>query len=230
MKLVIASKNYSSWSMRPWVLMRELGVAFEEHVLALDQNPGSPFRVTLAGLTPAGKVPVLMADDGRVIWDSMAIVETLHEMFPTHGIWPTDPGQRARARSLVAEMHSGFETLRKVCPMHIDADLRELGAKEWKKREALRADVAALTQRWTNALQASGGPYLFGAFCAVDAFYAPVATRFRTYGLPVSDIAEDYVDRLWQTPSVQTWVREARAENHFPSYLDRLWQAGPSPA
>jgi glutathione S-transferase len=215
MKLIVGSKSYSSWSMRPWVLMRELGIPFEEQVLRLVTTPDSPFKQTLKDLTPVGKVPLLVLDDGMVVWDSLAIVETLHEIFPDHGVWPANPAHRARARSLVAEMHSGFLALRKACPMNIEARLPEVGAQQWAEQEALRADVAALEQRWQAALSVSGGPFLFGAYSAADAFYAPVAARFRSYGLPASAASKAYLDRLWSCTSVQAWVEGAIAEADF---------------
>jgi len=215
MKLIVGSKSYSSWSMRPWVLMRELGIPFEEQVLRLVTTPDSPFKQTLKDLTPVGKVPLLLLDDGLAVWDSLAIVETLHEMFPDRGVWPANPAHRARARSLVAEMHSGFMALRKACPMSIEARLPEVGAQQWAEQDALRADVAALEQRWQAALSVSGGPFLFGAFSAADAFYAPVAARFRIYGLPASAESQAYLDRLWACTSVQAWVQDACAAADF---------------
>ena len=215
MKLAIGNKNYSSWSMRPWVLMRGLGLPFEEVMLRFDFSAGSPFRQAVAQLSPAGKVPVLLLDDGFAVWDTLAITETLAERFPAAGVWPADARARARARSLCAEMHSGFGALRNHCPMNIEAHLPEVGAKVWAEQDGVRRDVARIEQLWAEALQASGGPFLFGAFGAADAFYAPVAMRLLSYALPMSDTARAYVERLRGAPGVAAWITEALAERDF---------------
>ena len=213
--LVIGNKNYSSWSMRPWVLMRGLGLPFEEVMLRFDFGADSPFRQAVARVSPAGKVPVLLLDDGYAVWDTLAIVETLADRFPDAGIWPADAHLRARARSLCAEMHSGCGALRNHCPMNIEAQLPEVGARVWAEHEAVRRDVARIEQLWSDALHASGGPFLFGPFGAADAFYAPVAMRLLTYALPMSDSTRAYVERLHTSPGVAAWVAEALAERDF---------------
>ena len=210
LQLVIGNKNYSSWSMRPWVLMRALGIPFDEVRLRMDFGDGSAFRLAMARYSPAGRVPVLL-DDGFAVWDTQAITETLHERFPTAGVWPTAPRLRARARSLCAEMHSGFGALRNHCPMNIEASLPEAGARVWAEQTALRQDVARIEAMWADALSDSGGPFLFGAFGAADAFYAPVCTRLRTYSLPVSAATSAYVDRVLAAPGVREWIDAARA-------------------
>lgn len=215
MELVIGNKNYSSWSMRPWVLMRQLGLPFIERKLRFDFSEGSPFRSAVAAVSPAGLVPVLVDDDGFAVWDTLAIAETLHERFPAAGVWPADTKARARARCLAAEMHSGFGALRSACAMNIEAALPEVGAKVWAENAALRANVARLEQAWGDALAASGGPFLFGAFSAADAFFAPVAMRFATYALPASPTAAAYLQRLRETPAVQAWIADALAEQDF---------------
>jgi glutathione S-transferase len=140
LQLYIGNKNYSSWSMRPWVLMRQLGIAFEEIQLRFDFSEGSAFRQAVARVSPAGKVPVLV-DDGFAVWDTLAITEYLHEKFPALGVWPTAPRERARARSLCAEMHSGFGALRGHCPMNVEASLAEVGKRVWSEQPELRRDM-----------------------------------------------------------------------------------------
>jgi len=214
MQLVIGNKNYSSWSMRPWVLMRQLGLPFEEVKLRLDFNDSSAFRKAVAQYSPAGRVPVLV-DDGFAVWDSMAIVETLHERFPGRGVWPKAAKDRARARSLAAEMHAGFGALRSRCPMNVEAALPEAGARLWVEHADLRADVARIETMWAQALTASGGPFLFGAFSAADAFFAPVCMRLRTYALPLVATTLRYIDTVSTAPGVAAWVADALAEQDF---------------
>jgi glutathione S-transferase len=214
MRLVIGNKNYSSWSMRPWVLMQQLGIAFEEVQLHFDFTPDSPFRQAVAEVSPAGRVPVLL-DGGFAVWDSLAIVEYLNEIHPECGIWPADRHRRARARSVCAEMHSGFAALRGHCPMNIEATLTEVGARIWAEQEAVRADVARIEALWTRTLDATGGPFLYGHFGAVDAYYAPVCMRLRTYGLPVSDMARGYIERLVTATGVRAWIEDALDEEEF---------------
>lgn len=215
MQLVIGNKNYSSWSMRPWVLMRQLGLHFEEVKLRLDDgSEHSAFKRAVARFSPAGRVPVLI-DDDFAVWESLAIVEYLHDKFPGHGVWPEDMRDRARARSLAAEMHAGFSALRTHCPMNIEASLPEVGARVWAEREDLRADVLRIEVMWAEALVASGGPFLFGEFGGVDAMYAPVCMRLRSYALPVPPVVQAYVERVAATPAVAAWVADALAENDF---------------
>jgi len=215
MKLYIGNKNYSSWSLRPWLAMRQLDVPFEEVRLRLDFADDSAFKRQLAALGAPGKVPVLVDDDGFVVWDTLAIVETVAERFPQAGLWPEEPRQRARARSLCAEMHSGFSHLRNHCPMNIEASLDEVGARLWDEQPALRADLQRIEHLFDQALQTSGEPFLFGRFSAADAFFAPVCTRVRTYGLPVSPTTRGYIDNLWTLPAMQQWVHEALTEHDF---------------
>jgi glutathione S-transferase len=214
LQLVIGNKNYSSWSMRPWVLMRQLDMAFEEIKLRFDFSEGSPFRQAVARYSPAGTVPVLVMD-GLAVWDTLAIIEALHEAYPRHGVWPADPLRRARARSLCAEMHAGFNSLRSLCPMNVEASLPEVGQRLWDEYDTLRRDVARIEQMWADALQSSGGPMLFGAFGAVDAYYAPVCLRLQTYALPVSTTTRGYVERLLALPGVRGWIDDALAEADF---------------
>jgi glutathione S-transferase len=214
LQLVIGNKNYSSWSMRAWVLMRQVGIEFEELKLRFDFAAGSPFRQAVARVSPAGRVPVLV-DDGFAVWDTLAITETLHERFAERGIWPAGTRERARARSLCAEMHAGFVALRTHCPMNIEAVLPEVGPRLYAEHEALRADLQRIAGMWEDALAASGGPFLFGAFTAADAFYAPVAMRIRTYALPVPAAHLGYIARLAEAPGVKAWIDDALAEGDF---------------
>jgi glutathione S-transferase len=216
LQLVIGNKNYSSWSMRPWVLMRQFGIEFEEVKLRFDFTPGSGFYQRLARFTPAARVPVLVLD-GFSVWDTLAIAETLADRFPDQPLWPRDPLQRARARSLAAEMHAGFGALRSHCPMNIEAALPAIGTRVLAEQAAVRADLARIDAMWSQQLAASGGPFLFGRFGIVDAYYAPVVARVRTYGLPLSADAQAYADRVWAAPGVAAWVRDALAEK---DYLD----------
>ena len=214
MQLIIGNKNYSSWSMRPWVLMKQLGIPFDELKLRFDFSEGSAFRQAVARHSPAGKVPVLV-DGDLAIWDTLAITEYLAEKHP--GVWPAERAARAGARSLVCEMHSGFSALRNHCPMNIEAQMHDVGQRIWAEQAAVRSDVARIDAAWSQALTASGGPFLFGNFSAADAFYAPVCMRLLTYGLPVSDAARAYVKAVAATPSVSAWINDSLAEQ---DYLD----------
>jgi glutathione S-transferase len=214
LQLVIGNKNYSSWSMRPWVLMRQLGLHFEEVKLRFDFSEHSHFRREVARYSPAGRVPVLV-DDGFSVWDSLAITEYLHDKFPGHKVWPEDIQMRARARSMAAEMHSGFGALRSHCPMNIEASLPEVGAKVWAEQAAVRADVTRIELMWAEALLASGGPFLFGEFSAVDAMYAPVCMRLRTYALPMPASSQRYIATMLAAPAVAAWMADALAEHDW---------------
>jgi glutathione S-transferase len=214
MQLYIGNKNYSSWSLRPWLLMTQLAIAFEERPLRLDGSAGSPFKTTLLELAPTGRVPLLV-DDGFAVWDSLAIAEYLADRFPDRPVWPADRLQRARARSLCAEMHSGFAALRERCPMNIEASLPEVGRRAEREWPDVTADVRRIDGMWSGQLAASGGPFLFGAFGAVDAFYAPVCTRIATYGLSVGTSSQAYMDRVHGLPAMRRWCDAARAEHDF---------------
>jgi glutathione S-transferase len=214
MQLVIGNKNYSSWSMRPWVLLKGLDIAFEELVVRFDFEPGSAFYRALAPLTPTLKVPVLV-DEGLAVWDSLAIVEYIAERFPDKPVWPRDARQRARARSLCAEMHSGFTQLRSLCPMNIDAELAFVGQRLLATEPSLHRDLARIGELWTDALAQSGGPFLFGEFGAVDAFFAPVVMRVTRYGLPLPAPLHAYVARMQEAPGVREWIADALAEKDF---------------
>ena len=225
-KLYIGNKNYSSWSMRPWVLMTQLGIPFEEVMVRFDSfGPDSVFKATMGAITPVGNVPALV-DGDITVWDTLAIVETLAESFPDKGVWPADPRQRAHARSLCAEMHSGFGALRSACPMNIEASLPTVGAVVLRDQPGVRADLARITRMWQELLAQHGGPMLFGAFSAADAFYAPVVMRLRTYGMPVPDDVRAYMDRVCATPAVKAWIDGALAEHDFVDF-DEPYRVAP---
>ena len=215
LKLYIGNKNYSSWSMRPWVLMRQAGIAFDEVMVRFDSfDADSDFKRALKDVNPVGKVPVLV-DGDLAVWDTLAIAEYLAERFPDKALWPANPQARARARSVCAEMHAGFTALRGACPMNIEASLPEVGALVWRDKPGVRADVARLETMWGGLLQAHGGPMLFGDFSIADAYFAPVCMRLRSYGLPVSSTVRAYVDRVAALPGVAAWVQDALAEQDF---------------
>lgn len=220
--LYIGNKNYSSWSMRPWVLLRHFGIPFREVMVRFDSfEPGSAFKQALAPLSPTGKVPALVHGD-LVVWDTLAIAEYAAEYasehFPEQALWPRNQAQRARARSLCAEMHAGFGALRSACPMNIEAALPEVGARVLVEQPAVAADLARLVEMWTGALAASGGPFLFGGFSIADAYFAPVVARLRSYALPVPPAVAAYIDRVWASPGVAAWVQDAEVEHDFLAF------------
>ena len=219
LQLHIGNKNYSSWSMRPWVLLRQFNLPFEEIMIPFDGfSPGSRFKQAAGQLSPVAKVPVLLHGD-LVVWDTLAIAEYLAEYaaehFPELALWPRDQAARARARSLCAEMHSGFAALRNACPMNIEAFLPEVGARVLAEQPAVAADLDRLVAMWQGALTASGGPFLFGGYSIADAYFAPVAARLRSYGLPLPADLTAYVDRLWASAGVAAWVQGALAEQQY---------------
>ena len=218
LKLYIGNKNYSSWSMRPWVLLRQAGIPFEEVKLRFDSfETGSTFKEKIAGVNPVGKVPAL-DDAGLVVWDTLAIAEYLAERFPDKKLWPQEARARARARSVCAEMHSGFGALRSACPMNIEADLAGTGALIWRDKPGVRADVERLIAMWSELLQQHGGPLLFGDFTIADAFFAPVCMRLKTYALPVPAAITSYMERVSALPGVKAWIDDALAENDFRDF------------
>ena len=215
LKLYIGNKNYSSWSMRPWVLLRQAGIPFEEVMVRFDSFDGdSAFKATVKALNPNGTVPVLV-DGELAVWDTLAIAEYVAERFPDRALWPRDVAARARARSVCAEMHAGFTALRNHCPMNIEADLREVGQKIVREQAAVRADLERVGSMWTELLATHGGPMLFGDFSIADAYFAPVASRIRTYGLPVPAEAQAYADRVLALPGAQAWIDDALKEHDF---------------
>jgi glutathione S-transferase len=206
LKLVIGNKNYSSWSMRPWLALRANNIAFDEVFIPLYTDDDDKKRIL--SFTHSGKVPALI--DGDVtIWDSLAIIEYLAEAFPEARLWPEDRARRAHARSISAEMHSGFMALRNECGMNLH---RPVGAI------ALSADardnIARVQQIWVECRERFGksGPFLFGAFGGADAMFAPVVHRFRTYAIAVVPAVRDYMDAMMSLPAFQEWTRAALAE------------------
>ena len=215
LKLIVGNKNYSSWSMRPWVLLRQAGIPFEEEVVRFDSfDADSNFKKILSNVSPTAKVPVLV-DEEMAIWDTLAIAEYLAEQFPDKQLCPQDKAARARARSVCAEMHSGFTGLRSDCPMNIEASLPEVGALLWRDKPAVRSDVLRLVQMWSGLLAEYGGPMLFGQFSIADAFFAPVCMRLKTYALPLPQPIADYVQRVHELPGVSAWIAGALAEQDF---------------
>jgi glutathione S-transferase len=218
LKLYIGSKNYSSWSMRAWVLMKQAGLPFEEVLVRFDSfDPDSHFKRVILAMNPAGRVPVLM-DDDLVVWDSLAIAEYLAGKFPDKQLWPRSVKSRARARSVCAEMHSGFTALRGHCPMNIEASLPQVGALAWRDRPAVRSDVQRLISMWTALLEEHKGPMLFGEFSIADAYFAPVCMRLKTYALPVPGHITDYVRRVCALPGVKAWIDQALQEKDFVDF------------
>jgi glutathione S-transferase len=216
MKLLIGNKNCSSWSMRPWVLLTEFDIPFEEVMARFDSfDAGSRFKATVTALSPAGKVPILVEDDGFCVWDTLAIAEYLAEKHPDKGLWPRDSKRRARARSVCAEMHSGFGALRNHLGMNIEAALPEVGARVLAQEPAVRADLARIIALWQEALAGSGGPFLFGDYTIADAYFAPVVMRLRTYALPVPPDVAAYIDRMVASKGVAGWMRDALEEKEF---------------
>jgi glutathione S-transferase len=204
-KLVIGNKNYSSWSLRAWFLMKEAGFEFEEHRIPLDTDTSA---VEIDQFSPAGRVPVLLLDD-QVIWDTLAIAETLNERWPDKELWPADPAARAHARSVSAEMHSGFAELREAMPMNC----RAMGRKV-TLTDQVATDIDRIFAIWADCHHryGSGGDWLFGKFCVADAMFAPVVLRFRTYGINLSESASIYPKRLLESPAIQDWLLESESE------------------
>jgi glutathione S-transferase len=204
--LVIGNKNYSSWSMRPWVALKACEIAFDEVLIPL--YTGEADKQRLLDFSRAGKVPVLV--DGDVtVWDSLAIIEYAAERFPHAGLWPEDRAGRAHARSISAEMHSGFAALRNECGMNLH---RPVGAVALSGEA--RADIARIQQIWAECRERYGrlGPYLFGSFSGADAMFAPVVHRFRIYAIAVTPQVQDYMAAMTSLPAFQQWTSEGLAE------------------
>ncbi len=219
MKLYIGNKNYSSWSMRPWVMLKNAGIAFEEIKIRFDSfAPGSQFRMAIDKVSPVGKVPVLL-DGGLTVWDTLAIAEYAAETYPDKQLWPTDKVQRARARSICAEMHSGFTNLRGACMMNIEANLPDVGALVLRDKPTVVADVRRIETIWSELLTAHGGPYLFGSrFTIADAYFAPVCMRFKTYALSKQPPINAYVETIRGSAGVKEWIADALVEDDFLNF------------
>jgi glutathione S-transferase len=206
LKLVIGNKNYSSWSMRPWLALRANNIPFDEVIIPL--YTGDADKQRILNFTQSGKVPALI--DGDVtIWDSLAIIEYVAEGFPEAQIWPEDRARRAHARSISAEMHSGFMALRNECGMNLH---RPVGAIELSAEA--RANIARVRQIWIECRERYGklGPFLFGSFGGADAMFAPVVHRFRIYAIELAPEARDYMDTMMSLPAFQEWTRAGLAE------------------
>jgi len=211
LKLVVGNKNYSSWSMRPWVAARQAGIAFEEVQLKFDEKSDG---VRVAGIdpySPTRKVPALLVD-GEPVWDSLAICETLAELHPEKHLWPTDAAARRVARSVCAEMHSSFQGMRGAMPMNLRASFPGKGRTPQSEK-----DIARVIEIWTScrARFGKGGELLFGGFSIADAFYAPVVTRFRTYGVSLPAPAEAYASAVEKLTAVREWCEAGRREKEF---------------
>ncbi|MEP6609357.1 MAG: glutathione S-transferase family protein [Burkholderiaceae bacterium] len=206
MTLIIGNKNYSSWSMRPWIAMRQVNVSFAEQQIGLGR-PES--RQAILRYSPSGRVPCLI-DGDLTVFDSLAICEYINEAHAAQALWPTEPAARARARAVTAEMHSGFAALRTHMPMDIRARNPERGATALA-REDVAADIARIQAVWTECLS-DGGPMLFGRFSIADAFFAPVVTRFDTYGVRLSPLLAAYSETVLMLPAMQQWIAAAKTE------------------
>jgi glutathione S-transferase len=214
--LVIGNKNYSSWSFRPWLAMTVAGIAFEETVISLD---ASDFKERVTAVSGAGRVPVLIDGDIRV-WESLAILEYLAEKFPSAGLWPRQAGVRAHARAVAAEMHAGFLPLRRHLPMNLSRPVKTRALDDGAARDVARIDAI-----WSEccATSKAGGPFLFGAFGATDAMYAPVVWRFHTYAVEVSAAARAYMRAVMALPAWSEWRQAARCEPWMLAHDEVDW-------
>jgi glutathione S-transferase len=205
LRLIVGNKNYSSWSMRPWIAMKVAGIAFTEEVISLN---APDFKERVSEISGAGKVPAL-DDNGVHVWDSLAILEYLAERFPDARLWPSDPAARAHARAISSEMHSGFVPLRRACPMNMWRPVKKRDLAE----DAM-ANVRRIESMWQQCREGygAGGPFLFGAFGAADAMYAPVVSRFHTYDVAVNTSARVYMDAVMALPAWAEWYAAALKE------------------
>ena len=213
--IVLGNKAYSSWSLRGWLMLKLTGASFDETVIPLNRPET---KAAIAARSPSGRVPALVAEGGTV-WDTLAIAETLHEEFPEAGLWPQDRAARALARSVAAEMHAGFATLRARLPMDLKRAPLAAGGEGGPgggsaSDAALAGDIGRIQALWADCRARFGGAdgFLFGRFGAADAFYAPVATRFATYGVALEGAAADYRDALMSWPDLRAWISAAQAE------------------
>jgi glutathione S-transferase len=212
--LIIGNRNYSSWSLRAWLALEATGQQFDEVIIPLGQDNTTE---EILRWSPTARVPALK--DGEVLlWDSLAICEHLAEAYPEAGLWPTDAGARATARSVVAEMHSGFVALRNHMPMNLRASHPGTG-----REPGVDEDIARITAIWEQyrTIHGAGGDLLFGHFTIADAFYAPIVSRFLTYGISPGGIAGEYMNAVWALPAMQDWAEKARAEEWSVERYDR---------
>ena len=203
MKLIFANRNYSSWSLRAWLVLKHFGIPFDEDLVMLS---GEGWKEAIRKKSPSGQVPVLV-DGEATVAETIAIIEYLHDKYPAKGIWPSGRLERAQARSVSAEMHGGFRVLRDTAPMNLRAS--HPGKVDF---DPIAADLCRIEEIWGDLTSDSGGPFLFGKFTAADAMFAPVATRIRTYALPVSDVAMEYVETIYALPAFQEWLSQAVKE------------------
>jgi glutathione S-transferase len=209
--LIIGYKTYSSWSLRPWLVLKHVGAPFQEVMLPLYQ---ADFKQRIAKYSPSGKVPVLAHGD-LVVWDSLAICEYLVELYPSANLWPADSAARGVARSVSAEMHSGFNALRNHLPMNLRATRKKETTPE------VDTDIARIRGIWRTAREkyGEGGKFLFGAFSIADAMFAPVVARFRSYGVTLEGEEVAYAQTVWDLPAMREWVESAKAETYLhPAY------------
>lgn len=209
MKLIIGNKNYSSWSLRGWLAVKQSGLPFEEIIVPIHNDDWSDLKKEMGDIQPSqGKVPVLW-DGDAVVWDSLAIIEYLSDKVGRDRFWPKADDARAMARSMVAEMHSGYMALRSQCPMNVRRRVEDA-----KIGDAAKADVVRILTLWAEARArfGRGGPFLFGSFCAADIIYAPIISRFITYGIGVPGFAVNYMQAVWEHEWLQAWVEAAEAE------------------
>lgn len=204
-KIYLGNKNYSSWSLRPWLALKQTGVDFDEELIPLSE---ATTRSTILRYSPSGRVPALI-HNGLTVWDSLAICEYLAESFPAAQLWPADAAARAVARAVSAEMHSGFAALRNHLPMNMRSSFPNRGVTP-----EVQADINRITAIWRDCRKrfGEGGPFLFGGFTNADAMYAPVVSRFRTYRVELEEEAQAYADAVWALPALQEWLTAAKNE------------------
>jgi glutathione S-transferase len=204
-KIYLGNKNYSSWSLRPWLALKQTGAEFDEELIPLSE---ANTRSTILRYSPSGRVPALI-HNGLTVWDSLAICEYLAESFPAAQLWPADAAARAVARAVSAEMHSGFAALRNHLPMNMRSSFPNRGVTP-----EVQADINRITAIWRDCRKrfGEGGPFLFGGFTNADAMYAPVVSRFRTYRVELEDEAQAYADAVWALPALQEWLTAAKNE------------------
>ncbi len=210
MKLIIGNKNYSSWSLRGWLAVKQSGLAFEEIIVPIHTDDWSDQKKAMGEIQPSqGKVPVLW-DGEAVVWDSLAIIEYLSDKVGRDRFWPKDDAARAMARSMVAEMHSGYFAFRAQCPMNVRRRVENA-----RVDDAAKADIVRILTLWAEARArfGRGGPFLFGSFCAADIIYAPIISRFMTYGIGVPGFAVNYMQAVWEHEWLHAWVEAAEAED-----------------
>ena len=223
MKLIIGNKNYSSWSLRGWLAAKQSGLHFEEIQVPLYGDDWDARKKQTEGIEPSsGKVPVLW-DGDAVVWDSLAIIEYLSDKVGRERFWPKDDAARAFARSMVAEMHSSYLALRTECPMNARRRV-----EDWEISEAARGDIIRILTLWAEARArfGKGGPFLFGTFCAADIIYAPVVSRFMTYGVGVPGFAVAYMEAVWTHEWMQSWIEAAEAEELVIEQFEEPKKAG----